>query len=279
MLTTLARENQVRNIRLVCVALTVFVAAAIWAHWPYLSVECRRIKPWMMVGLWSGDVFGLFWFVRFIFTHALAGEPLVPIPVQDARQQIRQLVTMGLIALAADFGFSLYLMWDEHQAYAKAVPIQAEVARVQVIKRPEYTWYELNFRFKANDGAYHEAHMRVGAKGHVLPGNLPLEVVALLSGQKTNQSNIPIRYDPKFPSRAWIDGAGWEDGNGIYWFSIGVLLVQGALTLLFFLFIVRHAIQGSLPWWWDIFKVIPIVSEAFLMLMGGLIDRFMDAIM
>lgn len=272
-------EKQVRNVRLACLALAVFVVVAAWAHWPYLSVECRRIKPWMMIGLWSGDVFALFWFLRFAFTHAVAGEPLSSVSAKDARRQARQLVIMGLIALAADLGFSLYLMWDEHQTYAKAVPTKAEVAQVQVIKRPEYTWYELDFRFKANDGAYHEAHMRVGAKAHILPGNLPIEAQALLSGQETNQSLIPIRYDSEFPSRAWIEGTGWEDENGIYWFSVGVLLVQGVLTLIFFLFLKAYSIRGILPWWWDIYKVIPIVAEAFLMLMGGLIDRFMDAIM
>ena len=76
-------------------------------------------------------------------------------------------------------------------------------------------------------------------------------------------------------SRAWVDGAGWDDGQKIYWFSLLTLFFQAIVTALFLLLLRRWSGE-LLPWWWDIYKVLPLVVGAFWLFVMGLIDRLLD---
>ena len=75
---------------------------------------------------------------------------------------------------------------------------------------------------------------------------------------------IRIRYDLRLPERAWI--------------SVGTAVLQAAVTALFLLFLRRYSASGVWPWWWDIYKVLPLAAETFCMLAMGLIDRLMDSL-
>jgi hypothetical protein len=259
------------------VAVVIILVVGLWAQMPYLTVEHRRLEPWKIVELWCADILALFWFVRFTIVHALQGEPLVAVLFEDGRRRIKVIAMIGTAALLIDLVFSFYLMNDERERYAKGLTTEARVTAVREIKRSAATWYELECSFKDNAGLLHETHLRAEAEHHVLPTTLPPETVQVLTSHGHNQNLIRIRYDPEFPARAWIDGLGWDDGNRIYWFSLLALFFQAIVTAIFLLQLMKHATRDFLPWWWDIYKILPLASGAFWLFTFGLIDHLLDS--
>jgi hypothetical protein len=156
--------------------------------------------------------------------------------------------------------------------------MEAQVVVIQEHKRELATGYDLDCTFKDENGVQHRAHVRVLAKQHMLPGSLPAETVRVLTARGEGQNLIRLRYDPRLPERAWIDGLGWQDENGIYWVSVAVTAFQAGLTAVFLLLLTPGSSGGMWPWWADIYKVLPLVAEAFMMLLMGLIDRIMDSV-
>jgi hypothetical protein len=246
----------------------------IWAHLPYLEVELRRVELWKAVGLFTSDLLALVWFARFAFDHGVRGQPLCSQSVEAGRRTFKTVAIAGTAAVVIDLIFALYVMRDQRHGYETGLVTDAQVFEIKRERWPEVTWYELECRFSDVTGSIHHAHLRVGAKKHVLPKTLPTEVTRLLGAPNAEQGQIRVRYDPRHPPRAWVEGMGFEDNNDIYWFSILTLFFQAILTFLLLLFLYERMKRGSLPWWWSVYKPLPFVVEIFWMLVTGLIDRF-----
>jgi hypothetical protein len=271
----------VLKVQVASLAIILVLIAAVWANLPYLLVEHSRLEAWKAVGLWIGDVAGLIWFGRFVLAHAVLCEPLADVPASEQTEEFKFLVRAGLLAIVLDLIMSVYLMVDESYGYRHAQTTRAEITAIQVHRRELADWYDLDSTFTDAAGIRHKAHLRVEANRHVFSGKLPAEAIQVLSHPETAVGKlVPIRYDTRFPPRAWIDKQGWDDGNKLYWFSIGTSCLQTAVTGLFFLLLypARKAMQGGWPWWRDLYKMLPLASEAFCMLMMGLIDRLMDSL-
>ena len=114
------------------------------------------------------------------------------------------------------------------------------------------------------------------ANTHVSPPALPSETAQVLRSHGHGANWTHIRYDRQLPARAWADGAGWDDGQKIYWFSLLTLFFQAIITALFLLRLVKNSTGGFLSWWWDIYRVLPLFVGAFWLFARGLIDRLMD---
>src|SRR5260370_38235794 len=82
-------HRHVRLVRCACLGVVAILAIGLWAKMPYLTVEHRRLEPWKIAELWCADIVALLWFVRFTIVHAIQGEPLVAMPLEDRRKQIR----------------------------------------------------------------------------------------------------------------------------------------------------------------------------------------------
>ena len=269
-------EARVWQTRLACVAVAAALAVGLWANWPYLVVEHRRLEAWKSAGLWAGDVMGLLWFIRFTFTYAALGEPLTPVPVSDGRRRLRALALAGVAALLIDLAFSFYLMREEREGYAGGKVADAQVMALKVHQRLAATGYDLYCAFRDQAEVAHKAHMRVLATHHILPTTLPAEAARVLEVRGEGPKVIRIRYDPRLPARAWIDGLGWEDVNGLYWFSVGTACLQAGAIAIFLLALKGRTTGNTWPWWWDTYKILPLAAETFCMLAMGLIDRAMD---
>ncbi len=272
-------HDQVRKLRIACVGVAVALAIGLWFHMPYLSVEHRRLETWKIAGLWINDAAALLWFGRFVFIHAILGRPLTELRLSNGRARFK-LVALAIVGtMLLDLAFTLYLMSDERASYVRGLVTDAKITRFHERKRPETTWYEFDCSFKDEAGLLHETHLRVIAKHHVLPTTLPREVANALTVRGEGHEMIRIRYDRHTPARACIDGLGWEDENGLYWFSLLTLLFQAIGTLLFLLLLWQQSERRILPWWWEVHKALPLAVETFWMLTTGLIDLLMDSLM
>jgi hypothetical protein len=270
--------RQVRVVRYACAAAVVVLVAGLWLKLPYLTEECGRLEPWKIVELWCADILALWWFIRFAVVHAIWGEPLTAVPFENRRHQIRAVAITGVAALLLDLGFTFYLMYDEQARYARGMVTEGQALDVQVHTRELEDWYEVDCRFTNAAGAAYVVHVRVEAKGHNFPTGLPAETSEMLTAKSPQGTPLRVRYDPQFPARAWADGAGWDDGNRIYWFSVLTLMFQAIVTALFLSLLAKFSLGAALPWWWDIYKVLPLCVGAFWLFVMGLIDRAMDSV-
>jgi hypothetical protein len=249
----------------------------LWLQWPYLLIEHRRLQPWKILELWCANILALVWFGRFALEHAILGEPLLPTPVADARKQMKVVCIAGASALLLELLFTLALLVDERDSYGRGIVVDATVVSVRKIERAATDWYEVDCRFTDTSGEWRRAHVRVEAERHLLPTGLPGQTIQALTSPHPQGERLRVRYDPHLPARAWADGAGWSDGQRIYWFSLLTLFFQSIITALFLLLLSRFRGE-SFPWWWDIYKVLPLVTAAFWLFVMGLIDRLMDSI-
>ncbi len=263
-------------VRFACLAVVVVLGVGLWAEMPYLVAEHSRLDPWRILEVWCFNLLALVWFGRFVLVHAIQGEPLVAVPLADGRRRIKGVIIAGVTALLVELVFIFSLMFDERDCYAKAVVTDAQVTAIQVRLRAVATWYEVDCRFHDAAGMPHTAHFRVEAEKHHFPATLPAETARVLRRHAKGADQIRIRYDPTFPARAWADGAGWDDGEKIYWFSMLTVFFQAIITALFLLLLWKASSGGLLPWWWDIYKVLPLCVGAFWMFTMGLIDRLLD---
>ena len=239
-------------------------------------MEHRRLEPWKILELWSADVLALFWFVRFTMLYAIAEEALGASRIENGRQRLKSFATIGLAVIAIDLLLTLHLMYDEHVRYTKGIIAEAQATAIHKSKRELETWYELTCQFRDERTLPRTVYLRVEAKGHALPSGVTAETFQTVA--TCTPGPVRIRYDPAFPNRAWIDGAGWEDGETIYWFSMLTLFFQSAITALFLIFLAVELKNNILPWWWDIYKVLPLAIGAFWLFMIGLIDKLMDSV-
>ena len=70
-------EKQARRWLALLFALTCAgLGFGLWAWYPHLVEEHRRLEPWQAALIWSGDVVALFWFVRYFVAHYYQGRPL-----------------------------------------------------------------------------------------------------------------------------------------------------------------------------------------------------------
>lgn len=255
----------------------MLLAAGLWLQWPYLLIEHRRLEPWKILELWCADILAFVWFGRFVLEHVVLGEPLQSVPFADARKQIRAVCIAGATALLLELMFTLTLALDERDSYAHGSVTDGTVLRLRRIDRSAAHWYEVDCGFTNAAAQWREAHLRIEAQNHLLPPGLPPQTIQALTSPHPEGERLRVRYDARLPARAWADGAGWSDGQRIYWFSLLTLFFQALITALFLLLLSRFRGQ-SLPWWWDIYKVLPLVTAAFWLFVLGLIDRLMDSI-
>jgi hypothetical protein len=264
---------RLRNLRILCILVVGIAFAAVWASLPYLYVEHRRLEGWKMLGLWSSDFVALYWFARFVFPHAVFARPFASVAVSEGRVHFKSVILAGVTALVIDFAFTLFIMYDERTGYNQGLIAQGQIVDLQIQKRELATWYEFDCEFSDSSGVKHVAHLRVEAERHVLPLLPPGLIHAL---ENPDPTTFPVRYDPRLPERVWVDGRGWENGHGIYWFSILTLAFQTPVLALFLILLAQSSKSGTMPWWWDVYKVLPLACEAFWLLAFGLIDRLLD---
>src|SRR5438477_3827158 len=164
--STASREISVRNVdarrlwalRFICLLILIALAAGLWLHWPYLTVEHRRLESWKIAFLWLGDITAFLWFVRFMFVHAILARPLAPAQFSERRKRLWIVGSVVVSALLVDLIFTLWLMHDERIAYARGRVTQAQVYAMKVREREAATWYEIDCRFKDSSDTARQAH-------------------------------------------------------------------------------------------------------------------------
>jgi len=253
------------------------VIYGIWAMFPYLVEEHRRLEPWKIGLIWIGDATALLWFIGYCVKggSVSAADSHVGRSPLARRWFVAAAVASGA-AVLADASFTAYLMWDEHAAFAQGVPVTARVESISTKRAVAANIYSLQCAFPHDEKGPIVTSVRVyepkrrGA--FVMPPALPGDVAMHL---RSAHAHFPLqlRYDPRWPWRCWIDALGAEDENRLEWFSFFALFFQAIVLLVFLLILSQHLKRGGVPWWRDLHKVLPLGTEAFIMVLFGTIQR------
>jgi hypothetical protein len=260
---------------------TVFILAlgvfAWWATWSYVRVELRRLEPWQIAAELCGDGIAAIWFVRFAAVHLIAGKPLVDEP---AGPRVRATVLLFVISMIAgllfDIGVTVYFHFDEQRRYEAG---QRAVATVQAMhtrhaeKGRNYT-FDCTWKHPQT-GQVFETTLRIHATPDKQGGWLyPTDLDSVLRGalrRNEQPATLPIRYDPDWPGRTWIEGSP-DDENGLFYVSLFVHFGQAISVLLIVLLAWSQTMrpgQRILPWWLELARVIPTAAQIIVVAFVG----------
>jgi hypothetical protein len=256
---------------LTCVGLAV----GLCSFHPYLEREHRRLEPWKGVLVWVGDAAGLAWFAHYFVGHFLLRRPFRPARRRPAGARYGSVALFSLLfALGCDLAVSVSLMLDERAAYQAAEPAEGRVTAVKVKEYPSgFVKYDLTYHFVDRAGVGHTARYTVrDGRGAVNPAGTPAAVVGALRAGRL-QFPVGVCYDPGWPERSWVRGAGWDHGDRLHYFSLCPLLFQ-LFCLPLFVLALRESVRrtGECPWWYDLYKVFPLLIEAAFFLLFGVVE-------
>jgi hypothetical protein len=262
-------------------SLALFVVAAFgaWAIGPYMRAELRRLEPWKVAAIFSGDAIALLWFIRFSITHLVLGWPLEDRPAAvGARWALAAFLISMVGGLALDSAFTIYLNYQDAVRYEVATKTTAGVSGMTMNHGPKgRNWTLLcEWRDEATQRTFHaplRIHASVSHNVPTMPPELSGEIAEVLK-----RNEIPptaqVRYDPQWPARAWIEGVP-NDENGLFFVSLFVLFVQLVAVVLAAVGAWASVFGGAgvVPWWLDLSKAMTTAAEVAVLAFVGAVFR------
>src|SRR5262249_46453223 len=139
-----------------------------------------------------------------------------------------------LFTLGCDLAVTVALIFDERAAYESGVETDGQVTDVAVKTfQSGIVKYDLTYGFADNAGVRYTARYTVRATpGEGFPPETPPAVTEALRARR-KAFPVGVRYDPEWPDRNWVKGAGWDNGDRLHWFSAFPLVFQVVGLLVF----------------------------------------------
>ncbi len=255
--------------------LLVGIVHGVFAFGCYLINEHRRLSTFEIAMLWSGDVVGLFWFLRYVvrWQWGMLDEAPRPLPGSKFPLSAWFLVLSMAIGFVCESAMTWSLHQEEQTGFARALPSMCLLHRVtpQVVKGVPVYW-KLDGRYRDQAGNSYPVTFYV--REHEEIPRLPGPIVQAIRQRLANIA-LPIVYDPERASRSWIPQLGWDDQNRLHYFSLLILLFQFLFSIMFVL-LLSESIKNHkhLPWWTELHGLIPLGCEAFIMALFGGIELY-----
>jgi len=255
------------------------------ANWSYFIEEHERLHLWQAVLIWTGDVVSLLWFIQFFVAHAILE---LPFQSESAVATGRRLWSAALVtilcSLAVDFAVTSLCIFDEWQGYKRSVPATARVTHIEksgwFLRGEEVATWITRYQFTDSHGVTFHGTFRMRKGYHIqVDPPLPADVVSEVQAALT-PFELPIRYDPKWPSRSWPIGVDWHgDGDDLQGISLAILCWQAFISIVFVLILWAAQREGRNLWWSETYKVVPFAVEVvmwtWIALMEAAFPRFL----
>ncbi|WP_171186188.1 hypothetical protein [Alienimonas chondri] len=225
--------------RLAAVAgLWALCAAVVWMWWPQWRADFSRTEPWLAALSWWGELASVAWATAAILTGRLTwsgfGRPDPTGRRTRPGENIRTLAVAGvLLSLTADLLITLGGFWADRRAWDDAKPnegIAVAADRIPADRKGNVD-VRLHVRFllppnpqppflRLQEGTttvrlprppYDPDASEIG------PDRLSPHLAAWAWRTAHRQpaaplTSAPLRYDPDYPGRFWIDGQSWDRG-------------------------------------------------------------------
>jgi hypothetical protein len=173
--------------------------------------------------------------------------------------------------MAADVGITLFLIDEEKREFAAANVVVGQAISVRTKAFPRYLYHELQVQYQDMAGQRYEQPFLIQEDNFAgFPPALPR---ALAEGIRKRQAPFDVRvsYHAALPDRSWLTDFGPVAGNRLHYFSLCLPIVQ---VLFLFLYGVILAIVVShtktVPWWFELHKLVPFLAAAVILAAGGL---------
>jgi hypothetical protein len=267
-----------RRLFLASAVLPLFLAIGLYAFWPMIRQEVERRQWWENVWSFSEDAVAVFWYFRFVVPY-LIGDPQSTGRSKhrdtDVASEWRRVAISMAVGAAMAICSAAWAFHAEKSSYLVAAKTVAAGRCTNHKAFSDSVHYRIDCHFADSTGAEHKFWViAVDARAHP-PAGYPVDVVEALR-HGIREFPVPIRYDPSHPQRAWIEGTGGIDENGVQWASLVMLMFQMmglAVFALKFLPRLRDEVRrGTVPWWVEIYKVMPLALEAICLGVFGFLE-------
>lgn len=219
------------NRRLLLLPPIVFALGLLFL-WPYLAAEHARLQLWEIPLIWFGEATAFVWYAAYCWS-ALK-RPRVYNNVSEAAEEVRidreflAFLLMLAIGIGVDIAISMRSVYQEREGLERAVPVVAQVVDGKAHPDRDSFNYIFFCRFKDGNGDIFVVRFKPPGR------DVPEKVQAALRAEKL-PVDINLVYDPQWPLRCWIPSMA-PNANRLYFISFCVILFQGILGYLFYVF-------------------------------------------
>lgn len=230
----------------------------------FFGPQAERMELWKQFTVWIGEAVAIGWGFQFIIRHAL-GMQLQDHALSAPQHSLTLPFTTIVLGLLADLCVTGIVVGDEYFGFQIAKRTLGKVIDVQRERTDQYDVYYLRVQFTDQDKVQHESRIRVTdfhREGFPVGMQQPGNIRAMQPG-----FGIDIAYDPKFPQRIWARWETWCGGIvSIHLIMLLLLAAQIGSLIWFAVELKKKLASGVLPWWHELYKLVPVAGEAAFLL-------------
>lgn len=250
----------------VAVLLAVLLTA-LWLLRGTILEEMSRCPPWQRIAYWVGDVFAVFFAIRWAFSsNQMADTKHSPQP-DDARRSIALKVTLAVVlSLLVDISFTAFTAYTKAEAMREMIPAKAEVVDFKKVNfNGKADHYSVQVRFADQAKVVHDGVVTFSSKHAEGPEDWMVQPLAILEDPNQKAKVIDVGYDPNWPKRVWALDQSFGSTSGLNpLFSI--IHIWQLIMLGYCFDYLRPGARADNSW----LAMMPLACEAVMLLIFGL---------
>jgi hypothetical protein len=226
--TSIRLTSRERREFLICfVLLLLVIGFGLYGWVDHVLAEMKRIPPLLAITTWVFEATGLL-----AALWLLGAYIIMDVPIPSRGDFWPKSVAPIVLAFLVDCAVTSYVQYEEHQAYQRSQEATAEIVRIgRGQTRTGGLRFLIRYRYLDAAGEAHLADAWLSSAPDVaMFANLPESLQPSLE-QMQVPTPLAIRVDPQRPQRSWIDGVGWNRGDGFSSMFVPGLALQAFLLL------------------------------------------------
>lgn len=239
------------------------LATALWVGFPYLRREHVRLDLWEGLLIWTADIASLLWFARCAASCWTDKRPACE------RVNIEAFPKALACVLAFDFGITLYFLHRDNAMLENASTAAGEVYGIEASRQNDDRIFRLHCRFRDRLGTQHTSQFAI--RTAMNSGDDDRNAICDQLQRGAVPFPVQVSYVAGSPHKSWLSGLERQTGGTLHVLSLALVGLQAFLMLPLAHFLIGLQKQGEefSQWAYDIFQGLPLVVEAFILLVWG----------
>ncbi|MDP6047757.1 MAG: hypothetical protein QGG25_19255 [Phycisphaerae bacterium] len=278
-----SNRSEVSGARTVIWALTIItlVELVLGIYWMrgWFWRELTRYEPWWIAIMMIGEVAAVWWFVQFFISHGLRQRPfrIREFPPGYFQKVWLWFFVTCFFAMGGDLVGTLIAKEREEARFYAAKGGTAVVESIEIYKTGgNWRAYDLYCRYEANGRTYRALYgLKMRSDSEVFRGNVSYPIAEYVRAEEVG-FEIPIVYDPDWPARSWLmnQELSDQDNKRSHGWCFIILIVQAFGAEMMIFAVMKGRRRNYLPWWTQLVRFYPLMAQAFVIFVAGLLNQF-----